>query len=72
LEWWRKNRVFYPTLAVLARKYLAIQATSASSKRIFSRAQRIISNLRTRLDPEMAGKILFVAENLEWYDDQIM
>ena len=55
LLWWKRNSILYPNLAALARKYLAIQATSASSERIFSRASLIISNLRRRL--------------LKWYDE---
>ena len=61
-------------MAVLARKYLAVQATSAPSERIFSRAQRIISDLRTKLDPDIAGRTLYVlllAENLYWYEKQM-
>ena len=69
LVWWKRNRILYHNLAALARKYLAIQATSASSERIFSRASLIISNLRTRLDQKMAGKIFYVSENLNWYDE---
>ena len=69
LLWWKRNSILYPNLAALARKYLAIQATSASSERIFSRASLIISNLRTRLDPKIAGKIFYVSENLKWYDE---
>jgi len=38
LVWWKRNSILYPNLAALARKYLAIQATSASSERIFSSA----------------------------------
>ena len=68
LIWWKSNQMLYPTLAVLARKYLAVQATSAPSERIFSRASRIISNLRTSLDPDIAGKIFYVSENIGWYD----
>jgi hypothetical protein len=58
----------YPILARLARIYLAVPATSAPSERIFSRAQRLISEKRTALNPDIAGKLFFVAENWEWYD----
>lgn len=70
-DWWKKKQVAYPTLAVLARQFLAVQATSAPSERLFSRASRIISNNRTRLDPEVAGKLFYVSENIKWYDEQV-
>ena len=35
LIWWKSNQMLYPTLAVLARKYLAVQATSAPLEIIF-------------------------------------
>jgi predicted RNA-binding protein YlqC (UPF0109 family) len=55
-------------LAVLAKKYLSIQATSAPSERIFSKAGRIISTLRTRLNSSaIAGKLLYVSENWNWF-----
>ena len=69
LVWWKRNSILYPNLAALARKYLPIQATSASSERIFSRASLIISNLRTRLDPKIARKIFYLSENLKWDDE---
>ena len=61
-------------MAVLARKYLAVQATSAPSERIFSRAQRIISDLRTKLDPDIAERtpLYYVVEILDWYEKQEM
>jgi hypothetical protein len=69
LEWWRKqNESRYPRLAILAKKYLSIQATSAPSERIFSKAGRIISTLRTRLNSSaIAGKLLYVSENWNWF-----
>ena len=67
LAWWRRNQELFPHLAVLARKYLSMQATSAPSERIFSRARQIIDEKRTRLGPEMAGSLLYVAMNYEWY-----
>ena len=51
--------------------YLALPATSCPSERIFSIAGRIISSRRTRLDPEIAGKSLYVADNWKWWIEQI-
>ena len=61
----------YPILAELARVYLAVQATSAPTERIFSVASRIISSKRAGLSPEMAGKSLFVADNWKWFESKI-
>ena len=71
LEWWNKNQIAYPILARLAMIYLAVQATSAPSERIFSLASRIISNRRTRMDSGLAGKMLFVSENWKWWQGQL-
>ena len=71
LTWWKKNQIVYPILARLAMVYLAVQATSAPSERIFSLASRIISSRRTSLDPDLAGKMLFVSENWKWWKDQL-
>jgi hypothetical protein len=70
LEWWKRNECRFPRLAILAKKYLSIQATSAPSERIFSKAGRIISTLRTRLSSAIAGKLLYVSENWNWFLSQ--
>ncbi|CAB9502085.1 transposon protein [Seminavis robusta] len=71
LGWRKKNQSLYPILASLAKIYLSVQATSAPSERIFSAASRLISNKRTTLNPEMAGKTLFVAKNWKNWQDRI-
>ena len=71
LEWWKVNQALFPILARLAKICLAVQATSAPSERVFSVASRLISNKRASLDPQMAGKTLFVAENWQWWKDQL-
>jgi hypothetical protein len=68
LAWWKGNERKFPILAKLARRmYLAIQATSAPSERIFSVASRIIKYDRARLEPDVAGNILFIQTNGNWY-----
>lgn len=49
LQWWRLNRHKYPILAILARRYLAIPATSAPSERFFSIGALVLSKLRNRM-----------------------
>ncbi|KAL4126494.1 hypothetical protein QTP88_010716 [Uroleucon formosanum] len=44
LEWWRTREEKYPAIATIAKKYLAIPSTSASSERCFSTAAKISSN----------------------------
>ena len=70
LDFWLPNQSKFPILSQLARKFLCIQATSASSERIFSIASNIISKFRNRLSPENAGTILFVNKMLEWYKQE--
>ena len=71
IAWWKKYDTRFPRLAALAHKYLSIQATSAPSERIFSLASRIIEDRRTRLDPSLAGQLLYVGCNYKWYMQQI-
>ena len=58
-------------LALLARKYLAVQPTSASSERVFSKTSRLLSAKRSRMDPVFAGKAFFVSENWDWFEEQV-
>jgi hypothetical protein len=71
LVWWRDNQQRFPTLAKLARFYLAIPATSAPTERIFSVASKVLTKFRSRLHSSKAGDLIFVYQNLEWYDDHI-
>jgi hypothetical protein len=69
LAWWASEdggRNF-GILARLARKYLAVQATSAPSEQVFSLAGHIITKLRNRLDPAVAGAQLYTA--VHWDSD---
>jgi len=63
LSWWKMNFKHYPRLAQLAKKFLSIQATSAPAERIFSLAGLIVTDRRTRLDPEHVEQIIFLNHN---------
>lgn len=64
LSWWKKHMKDFKMLAPLARKYLAIQATSSPSERLFSKAGHIITLKRAQLNPEKANMLVFLAQNL--------
>lgn len=51
LEWWarRQMRLDFPYLSNLARRLLAIPASSAKAERVFSQAGLVLTDLRTRL-----------------------
>ncbi len=49
LDYWKSHAEFFPLLTKMAVDYLAIQATSATSERVFSKSKHVISDLRSRL-----------------------
>ena len=55
----------------MAKIYLALQATSAPSERVFSQASLLLSAKRTRMDPDMAGKTLFVKQNWDKFKNDV-
>ena len=65
LLWWSKNSSRYPNLAVVAKKYLAIPATSVPAERAFSTAGNIVNQKRACLLPENVNLLVFLAENLD-------
>ncbi|CAG8445508.1 5232_t:CDS:1 [Scutellospora calospora] len=69
-EWWRKYKDLFPGLAILARKYLAIPATSYStklSKNEHKENLKIISNIY--VDPDIVNKIVFLRHNKNYLDE---
>ena len=60
LQWWRTKSVDFPTLAKLARSYLAIPGSSIPSERAFSAAGLTLTKLRASLEADTADKLLFV------------
>jgi hypothetical protein len=60
LVWWKGHESDFPLLAVLARRYLAIPASSASSERVFSVLKSLATEKRVRMSPETLCQLLFV------------
>lgn len=64
LEFWKGKECNYPKLDKLARKILAIPATSASSERNFRAVGYIMQELCTLQKPESMDNLLFLHNNL--------
>ena len=62
LMWWKKHAVRFPYLSRLARRYLAMPATSASVERLFSVAGQVVTAKRARLDPSTVTLLVFLHE----------
>lgn len=59
-EWWRERAAAYPLLSVVARKWLAVPASSAASERMFSSAGLTVSKKRTSLKKERVSTLVFL------------
>jgi len=63
LFWWQQRERKFPILSNLAKRFLCIPATSASSERLFSAAGLTIAKDRANLLPDNANLLLFLHEN---------
>uniref|UniRef100_A0A915D739 HAT C-terminal dimerisation domain-containing protein n=1 Tax=Ditylenchus dipsaci TaxID=166011 RepID=A0A915D739_9BILA len=59
LTFWSNNEKYFPHLAALARNFLAVQASSASSKRAFKELRSIMGDFtRNRLDSKKVAALI--------------
>ncbi|CAN0515879.1 unnamed protein product, partial [Laminaria digitata] len=65
LKWWAGKQSTFPTFAKLARKYFAVQASSAASQRLFSVGGNTITKKHNRLSGEMTADIIFLHDTLK-------
>ena len=64
LLWWKGNQQIFPVLALIAKKYLCICASSSASERTFSNSGNIITSKRTCLKPTKVNMLTFLSKNL--------
>ena len=64
LEYWKINRKKFPLLSRLARKFLCIPVSSATSERVFSTAGNVVSERRTNLSIDNIEILAYMKENM--------
>ena len=68
LIYWKQKKDVFPSLALMARSFLAIPATSTPSERAFSRGRIVLSHLRNRLTAEKTRALLCLQS---WYKNKM-
>ena len=66
LAWWCLNEGKYPRLSRLARRYLAVPASSVPSERIFSLAGQIVNKKRSCLSTSLVDQLIFLKKNKDF------
>ena len=63
-DFWKQKNSHYPRLAVLARRYLIVQATSTPSERVFSKMGNTVSKKRGNLTANHTDQTIFLSSVL--------
>ena len=66
LQWWKTNEMSFPHLAMFAKRYLAVPATSTKSERAYSAAGIIAGKRRASLLSENVDRLLFLNKNTDF------
>lgn len=72
LDWWKEKAGEFPILSQMARVYLSLPCSSASSERVFSAARLQLDYKRMRLDPYRISRLVCLNRNFELYIRLIM
>ena len=69
LDFWRVNEGRFPALALLAKKYLSVQASSADTERMFSIAGHVFSLRRRCLGVLFFAALVWLKLNEAFFND---
>ena len=64
LIFWKEERLHYPNIARVVRRYLSCPASSVYSERLFSEAGNIFEEHRSRLLPRNGERLLFLHHDI--------
>jgi hypothetical protein len=64
IQWWKTHASAYPLISHVARKYLAIPASSTPSERVFSACGNLVCKKRARIHNEMVDQLVFLNKNM--------
>ena len=67
LAWWKEHEMFYPHIPMVAKKYLAIPASSVASEPVFSFTGNLVNKKRTRMSPDTVKTMVFLNKNMQYY-----
>jgi adenylate kinase len=70
LKWWKRHENILPLLSNIAKKVLAIPASSAKSERVFSTGGNVVTKKRNRLAPKKVEELIIIAENGKHVEDE--
>jgi len=62
--WWRHNANRLPTLQSLAKRYFGPQPSSVASERLFSSANDVCTDSRSRLLPDKVEMLIVLKINM--------
>lgn len=65
LTWWKKHQSLFPHLALMARQYLALPASSAGVERLFSAAGEMHDKKRKRTSEKSLSMMLNIKVNAD-------
>ena len=65
LDFWRDNEKRFPLLSSIAKKYLAVMATSTTAERVFCTLGLVLTKRRLSLTGENVNKLLFLSDKLK-------
>ena len=64
LEWWKKQKIKYPVLSIIARDVLTVHVSTVASEAAFSASGRVVIKKRCNLSPESIETVYLKDWNL--------